>query len=144
MGPRAPHLLRGWRLGDPLGSSWPRSVAQWGQVPLVGGVLMIFAAQQANASVISNHAAMSSAGICRTVNATTCTGVVSSMAQPTVAMLPRNASPIKIAPRMWPRTKRLVLTPGSPLGTRTEAAILARDRGLTRPDQRSTERTADS
>jgi len=30
------------------------------------------------------------------------------------------------------------------VGTRTEAAILARDRGLTRPDQRSTERTADS
>jgi len=30
------------------------------------------------------------------------------------------------------------------VGTRTEAAILARDRGLTRPHRRSTERTADS
>jgi hypothetical protein len=110
----APHLLRRSRLGDPFGTWWLRCVAQWGQVPSSLDILMILIAQQTKASVMSNQAAMSNAGICRYTKARKCTGVVSSMAsQPTVGMLPRSASPIKIAPRKWPRTKRLVLTPRS-------------------------------
>ena len=59
---------------------------------------MILTAQQTKASVMSSQAAMSSAGICSTTNATTCIGVVNNMAsQPTVAMLPRRARPIRIA-----------------------------------------------
>jgi hypothetical protein len=96
--PLAPHLLRGWCLGDPRGSSWPRTPDCLVDLDLAGF-------GNPHGDLIADRLGLS----LKTVN--------------------NNTSSIF--------TKLNV-------GTRTEAAILARDRGLTRPDQRSTEGTADS